>query len=166
MDAFGYKTDGSSTTFIWIVIDHGQVVALNGPIGVLTDAFYVIGPQSPALYEQAIHIAQENGYVFDFNEKCQELMVRFPLSGIADVGRFRFETVEPLLQYTLQQSGNGFCDYAFCDAEFLNVMPYVYAADIAVPSIVLALSENDIRIADLQIWHSKEGVPQTRLWPI
>lgn len=164
MDAFGYKTnENGATDFIWIVIDQGQVVALNGALGQYQDSFYVIGSQSPELYDEAIQIAGQNGFVFDFNVKCSELLLRFPLSQISD--DFRFEIIEPILNTALQQSGNGFCDYGFCDESFLNVLPFVYAPEIAVETIVSTLQQNQINIDSLQIFSAKSGVPESQLWP-
>lgn len=166
MEAFGYKTlENGMTEFIWIVEDLGEVVSLNGLSGAYRDSFYVIGPQSEALYNEAIRIARQDGFVFDFNDKCQQLLLRFPLAPIADVGHFRFEILEPILNTALQQSGNGFCDYGFCDESFFYEMPFVYVSEIAVQSIISTLQRNEVGIENLVVFSVKNGAPEKQLWP-
>ncbi|MFT3794902.1 hypothetical protein [Flavobacterium sp.] len=166
MDAFGYKTlENGTTEFIWIVEDLGEIVALNGPLGQYRDSFYVIGPQSEALYHEAIRIARQNGFVFDFNDKCGQLLLRFPLSQVSDVGHFRFEVIEPVLNTALQQSGNGFCDYGFCDEAFFNEMPFVYDPEIAVQTIVDTLKQHEVDIENLAVFSVRNGAAEKQWWP-
>lgn len=164
MDAFGYRIHNNQTQFTWIVRDGNEVLQIIGPLGEIQYDFAEIG-HSPEDWNAAVDAAKSQGFVFDFNDKCSGLAVRFPLSEIEDLHHFRFELAEPALHYALQQSGNGFCDYAFCDEEFLVFLPWVYAPAIAVKTIHHVLKLENIPAGGLQIWTSEKGVLQKQLWP-
>lgn len=164
MDAFGYRLENDKTQFTWIVREGNEVLQISGPLGEIRYDFAKAG-HSPEDWDAAVNAARSAGFVFDFNDKCRELVLRFPLSGIADLHHFRFELAEPALHYALQQSGNGFCDYAFCDEQFLVFLPWVYDPEIAVSTIQAVLELENIPADGLQIWTSEKGLPIRQLWP-
>lgn len=164
MDAFGYQVQNGKTQFTWIVRDGGEVLQIAGPLGEIQYDFGQTG-RSPDDWNAAVDAAKNEGFVFDFNDKCRELALRFPLPGIENLHHFRFGQAEPALHYALQQSGNGFCDYGFCDENFLVFLPWVYDPEIAVGTILHVLEIENIPAHGLQIWTSEKGIPQTQLWP-
>lgn len=167
MDAFGYKKAANGKTiFAWVLRDVDQkVLLLTNELGVFKETFTIIGGSEMDFFKEAIPSVEKQGFVFDFNEKSQELLIRFPLSKISNLYEFRFEKLEPALHDTLQGSGNGFCDYGYCDDEYLNLVPWVYAPNVAVETIQAVVQKElgDLGCLD-SIWTSKDGVPQKKLW--
>lgn len=167
MDAFGYKKDAEGKTiFAWVLRDLDQkILFLTNELGLFKDVFTIIGDAEMDFFEEAIPLVEKKGFVFDFNEKSQELLVRFPLSKISNLYEFRFEKLEPALHYTLQGSGNGFCDYGYCDEEYLNLVPWVYAPEVAINTIQTIVKKElgDLDTLD-SIWTSKDGEAQKKLW--
>ena len=89
----------------------------------------------------------------------KELLISFPLSEVKDMYEFRFERVEPAINDVLQETGNGICDYGFCDEEALNMIAYVNEADLAVKAIVKTLQELQTKHQfEFAIWNSVKGV--------
>ncbi|HEY1040633.1 MAG TPA: hypothetical protein VGF30_14565 [Bacteroidia bacterium] len=89
----------------------------------------------------------------------KELLVSFPLHCIRDMYEFRFEGVEPAIDDVLQETGNGICDYGFCDEEVLNMIAYVNEADLAVKAITKTLRELQTKHQfEFSIWNSVNGV--------
>ena len=167
MDAFGYKKDtNGKTIFAWVLRDVDQkILLLRNELGVFKDVFTIIGGAEMDFFEEAVPLVEKQGFVFDFNEKSQELLIRFPLSKISNLYEFRFEKLEPALHYTLQGSGNGFCDYAYCDDEYLNFIPWVYATEVAVETIQAIVKKEFGDLDNLDsIWTSKDGEPKEQLW--
>lgn len=91
------------------------------------------------------------------------MLIRFPLSAIADLYVFRFETVEPLMDDALAQTGIGCCDYGFCDAEFLNMVAYATDQAAAVKTILKSLQPAGL--VPESIWFSEKGVAKNQIWP-
>lgn len=89
MDAFGYKTDENGKLFLWLLVTAEQeTVMFAGRFGEIQKQYSIIGEGTEDVYLGAIAYSESMGYVFDFNDKCRELLVRFPLAAIADVAHF------------------------------------------------------------------------------
>lgn len=163
MDAFGYKTDENGKLFLWLLVTAEQeTVMFAGRFGEIQKQYSIIGEGTEDVYLNAIAYGESMGYVFDFNDKCRELLVRFPLVAIADVAHFRLEVAEPVIDYALQRSGNGFCDYGFCDAQYLNLMAFAYNPDTAAETIRAVLKQENVDCLE-GIWISESGVAQTKI---
>jgi len=167
MDAFGYKRNADGETlFAWLLRDVDQkILMLTSKLGVFKDIFTIIGDAEMDFFGEAIPLVEKQGFVFDFNDKSQELLIRFPLSKISNLYEFRFEKLEPVLNYMLQGSGNGFCDYGYCDDEYLNLVPWVYAPEVAVKTIQ-AVVQREFESLDVldSIWESKGGLAVNEIW--
>lgn len=168
MDAFGYKSEEDGNIwFSWVFIHaEGQTLWLNGILGEVQGSFMHLGEafSRENFDTKTIPMLEGLGYVFDFNDKSQEIHVRFPLANISDLYDFRFNRVEPILQSALQRSGNGFCDTGFCDDAYLNMVAWVYSLEAATRTIsaylpkVLGLHE-----LNFSVWISENGVLQ-KIW--
>lgn len=168
MSALGYKKDENGNTwFSWVFVnDNGQTLWLNGILGEVQAQFLQLGEEfKPDNFEsKTIPMLEGLNYVFDFNDKCKELLLRFPLAIINDLYNFRFQRIEPLINSALQRSGNGFCDNGYCDEEYLNLVLYVYSIEHATKTISTylpkVLEENELNFS---VWISDKGVAKERV---
>lgn len=167
MDAFGYKIEDGKTIFAWVLENtEGQILWLSGELGVVQNQFIRLGDASTMNFDtKAIPMLKNLDYIFDFNDKCQELSIRFPLSIISNVYNFRFERLEPLINSGLQRSGNGFCDQGYCDETHLNLTPCVYSPTEALKFfsnyLPKVLSTDELVYT---VWQSENGVLQQQIW--
>lgn len=169
MDAFGYKLEEDGNVwFSWLLVNtDGKTLWFTGILGEVQGQAIKLGDDfvEENFESKAIPMLQGLGYVFDFNEKCQELLIRFPLLNILDLHDFRFNRVEPLINDTLQRSGNGFCDYGYCDEEYLNLIAWVYSPEKAIQTfstyLTKILKKNELSFS---ICTSQNGVPQNKLY--
>jgi hypothetical protein len=168
MDAIGYKIETDGTLwFSWVFVNtDGETIWLSGAFGTVQQNFIKLGSEfTPQNFgTKTIVFLQNLGYVFDFNDKCSEVLVRFPLANIEDLYDFRFQRVELLMHAVLQRSGNGFCDYGFCDEAYLNMTCWVYSAEVASQTFLAylpkVLKTNEL---NFEVWSSIGGVPQRKL---
>lgn len=169
MDAFGYKLDEQGNTlFSWVLLNaEGQTLWLRGPLGEVQEQFQILEDDyaEDNFEAKIIPMLKSLGYAFDFNDKCQELLVRFPLVNITDLYDFRFNRVEPFMNSVLQRSGNGFCDYGYCDEEYLNMVAWIYSIEKGIQTfsayLPRILDKNELSFS---VWISEGGVPQKKLY--
>ncbi len=169
MDAFGYKLEEDGNTwFSWVFInEEGKTLWLTGILGEVQGQFLELGEEYSAdsFESKTIPMLEGLDYIFDFNDRCQELLIRFPLANINDLANFRFKKVEPLIHSAFQKSGNGFCDYGYCDEGYLNMVPWVYSVEAAIKTLSTYLPKV-VHATELNysVWTSDNGVPQKKLW--